>query len=440
MRKYAWIIAAAALAISLSACSRNGSDVTEPIQLNADEKQAQTVTMIIAQGRYKDVYKKMFSKMKSEENITVQLEVVPDAQYNDLATTKIAAREVPDIMVHIVPQRYYEFDAPKNMLDLSGEPWIGRLTNPDMLKHTDGVIYAMPIEAVNFYAAAYYNKKVFAELNLSEPTTYAEFLNVLETIKTKGGGITPIYMSNKDDWTTQVFMTAGLSVLLGEKAQSTFNRVMNNQLKWTEIPEFKTILSEYAELYEKGYVNQDHVGRTFEEAKAAIASGNAAMVYNGEWTVSELVTKHKMSPSEIGAFVIPFGDNDIMATGGFVTGLFIPKDAKNKETAKKVLNLLSQPAYLDIYFAEHPGSPGFTDVNGGVLAPEVKGLEEAYIRGNKYVYEMNYYVSFVSAIFHDALWRYYVELAAGLKTPEQVIEAWQISFEDYMEQKKQPGF
>lgn len=123
-----------------------------------------------------------------------------------------------------------------------------------------------------------------------------------------------------------------------------------------------------------------------------------------------------------------------------LTGLFIPKDAKNKETAKKVLKLLSQPAYLDLYFAENPGLPGFTDVNGGVLAPAVKRLEKAYIRGNKFVYEMNYYVSYVSTLFHDTLWRYYVELAAGLKTPEQVIEAWQKSFVDYMKQKNQPGF
>lgn len=105
-----------------------------------------------------------------------------------------------------------------------------------------------------------------------------------------------------------------------------------------------------------------------------------------------------------------------------------------------MLELLSSPAYLDLYFAERPGNPGFIDVDGGVIAPVVKELEEKYIKGNKYTYEMNGSINFVSSLLNDGLWLTYVELASGLKTPEQVIEEWQETFSEYMKEKKQPGF
>ncbi len=394
----------------------------------------------MAHGKFSDAYKELQDKLKAEENITLDLQTLPVDQYDNVVKLKIAAREVPDIIVANVPDRYEELNASQNMVDLSGETWVGRLSNPDLLRDPDGKIYAWPIEASTFYAAAYYNKKVFAELGLNKPTTYTGFLDLLETIKTKSNGITPIFMSNKDTWTTQIFMTAGLPVLLGDKARETWDKLLHNQLKWTDVPEFKTVLSLYLDLYKKGYVNQDHASASFEDAKAALVAGKAAMVYSGEWMAADLVKKYGMKPEDIGAFIIPFGDRDLMAMGGFVTGWLIPKDAMNIAGAKKVLELLSHPEYMNLYFEKHPGFPGFRDVNGGEMAPEVVKLVEKYINGNKHTYEMNAPMSFVNPLFIDNLWGPYVDMATGLKTPEQVIESWQIKYAEYMAQKQRPGF
>lgn len=404
------------------------------------EKANQTVTMLMSQGRYYDTYKKLQDKLKAEDNITLDIQVVPDDQYYNLIQTKIAARDVPDLITANAPTQYEEIDAMKNMVDLSHEPWISRLSNPGMLKAQDGNIYARPISSSSFYAAAYYNKRIFAKFGLSAPRTYAEFLAILETIKTKGNGITPIYMSNKDTWTTQIFMTAGLPVLLGNRAQETWDKLLTNQLQWTELPEFREILNLYLDLFKKGFVNKDHAAASFEDAKLALAKGMAAMVYNGEWIIGDLVTKYNMKPDDIGAFVIPFGDRDLLATGSFVEGWLIPKDAKNIDGAKKVLDLLSQPDYMNAYFAEHPGSPGFIDVDGGEVAPAIKALEQEYIKGNKYIPEMNGPMSYASILFNNNLWRPYVDMAAGQKTPEQVIESWQLKYKEYMKLKQMPGF
>lgn len=285
----------------------------------------QTVTLYMPQGRHLDVYKEFQKKLEAEDNIVLNYIVLREDQYYKLAQTKLATREVPDIILHNAPQRYTEYNVQMNMVDLSNEPWVARLVNPNLLRDEHGRIYAMPLESSTFYAAAYYNKKVFADLELSEPKTYADFLRILETIKTKGNGITTLFMSNKDTWTTQIFITAGLPVLLGDRAKETWEKIMTNKIKWTEIPEYKTILTQYQDLYKKGYINQDHEVKTFADAKGALAAGKAAIVFNGEWTASDLITKYNMDPDDIGAFVLPFGNRDIMATGEYVTGFYIPK-------------------------------------------------------------------------------------------------------------------
>lgn len=438
MRKVLRVIVLLIIVVTISACGKNSK--TNLAQLETDEKEAQTVTLSIAQGRYKGAFKNIQEKLKREENIKLVIETVPDEQYYSLSKTRITAGEVPDIMVHNAPQQYREYNVTKNMVDLSMEPWVDRMLNPDLFKTSEGNIYAMPLQSSGLYIAVYYNKKVFYDLGLSEPKTYTDFLHILETIKTKGNGITPIYMSNKDTWTTQIFMTAGLPILLGDKADETFDKILKNQLKWTEVPEFKTILTQFQALYKKEYVNQDHLTSTFENAKAAWATGKAAMVLNAEGTPSDLVTSYNIPPDDIGAFVIPFGDRDIIATGDSVAGFFIPKKAKNIDGAKKVLNLMSQPDYLNMYFRENPGFPGFKNVDGGQMVPAVRALEEKYIRDKQYTFEMNDRISITGAILNDGLWRLYVDLALGLKTPEQVIEEWQETFSEYMKQKNQPGF
>jgi raffinose/stachyose/melibiose transport system substrate-binding protein len=429
------------ISMLVSACGSSNSHGTAAANHPAtEEKKAQTVKMLTATGYYNDTYKKLQDKLKTEENIDLDIQVLPDDQYYKLVKVKIAAKEVPDILVIKAPAQYEEIDAPKNMISLSNEHWVSRLSYPETLKALDGNIYAWPRSYFGYYAAAYYSKKIFADLGLSEPKTYADFLRMLETIKSKGNGITPIYMSNKDLWTTQIFMTSGLPVLLGDKANETWNKLLKNQLKWTDVPEFKKILHMYLDLYKKDYVNNDHVNATFEDAKAALSAGKAAMLYNGEWTVGDLITKYGMKADDIGAFVIPFGDKDMLATGTYVTGWLIPKDAVNIEGAKKVLDILSQPSYMNIYFTEHPGSSGFKDVIGQEEAPAVKALEEKYMKGNKYTYEMDSPMSFVNELFSANLWGPYVDIAIGAKTPEQVIETWQVKYVDYMKRKRQPGF
>ncbi len=395
------------------------------------------ISLMTSAAKWHEGYKDMAAAIKADYNIDVDFQVIPDDQYESLLKVKLASGEVPDVFMLNAPTSYGVVNAAANCVDLSNEPWIPRLVNGKLIKDKTGKIYALPQESSSFFGACYYNKKVFADLGLKEPKTYKDFLNILETIKTKGKGIVPFYASDKDTWTTQIFMTLGFSVALSPKDGETYDKLLVNKIKWNQVPEFKSVLADWLDLYKKGYVNKDHVSATYDMAKEAVASGKAAMMLNGEWAAADIVSK--WPDTDLGAFIIPFKDKQIMGTGAYVQGFFIPKASKQLANAKDFLNIWSQPKYQNLYYATNAGFSGFKDVDGGKVLPAVKQLVDNYISTGKYTYQINDPMGITAPIQGD-LWTFYVESTMGIKTPDQVFTAFQKKYEDFMKSKKQPGF
>lgn len=64
---------------------------------------------------------------------------------------------------------------------------------------------------------------------------------------------------------------------------------------------------------------------------------------------------------------------------------------------------------------------------------------DTYIASGQYAYQMNDQVAEAAPILQE-LWKYYVEMTAGTKTPEEVLKAWDKKYKDYMKSKEIPGF
>ena len=397
------------------------------------------LSMMIPQGSWRDVYADMAAAVKADTGYSVEFQVIPDDQFYPLLQTKLATGEVPDLVKHNIPTNNTEMSANQTMVDLSNEPWVSRLVNPNILKDPQsGKIFALPIESSSFFGGIYYNKAVLKKLGISEkqPATWNDLLNVLRKIKQSGTGIVPVACSEKDSWTTQVFTTLGFPVAVAKKPQ-VWNQLLTNKIKWSQVPEFKTILDRYTMLFKEGLVNDNHLSFSYDMAKEAVATGKAAMMINGEWVVSDMMAK--WPGVEIGYWNIPFTDScDIIATGNYVGGFFVPKKGNAKEGVK-FLEIWSRPKYQNMYFTAHPGFSGLNDVKGGPVPQCVQDIVDTYIKTGKYVYEMNAMVNVASPILPE-LWKYYVEMTAGIKTPEQVLKAWDVLYSDYMKARKESGF
>lgn len=408
------------------------------VKEDKEEKKSAKPTEIVyftSSAKYKDSYDVIADKVDEALNVAIDVQVVPDEQYVTLLKTKLSTQEVPDIFDYNTPPGYVQLNAAENCVDLSNEPWVKRLVNPGLVTK-DGKLYSMPRESSSFYPAMYYNKKVFSDLGLQEPKTYDEFLALLETIKE--AGITPIHMADKENWTTQIFMTSGFSAALApDRVEDTYEALRTNKLKHADVPEFIDILERYKYFYDQGYVNEDHMSATYDMSQDAVGSGQAAMMMNGEWVVSAINNMHP--DSEIGAFAIPL-ETGYIGSGAFVQGMFIPKASENVELAKEVLNLWSQPEYLNIFFEENPSFPAFNDVNPGAVPECVSKLVDDYVATGKATLQYNNMFDEPASLYGDYLWKYYVEMTMGEKTPKEVLEAWDKDVEDFMKSKGYQGW
>jgi len=443
---------------AMSACGNNGNqkntaasgtesqtrDTKTPDTVGVDGESSilagKKISFLTSQGKFFDEYNTIAEAIEKDYGCEVEFQVVPDDEYQSMLKVKLATSEVPDIFEYNFPTQNADIGADQYCVDLSNEDWVTRLVNPGLIKDPkDGNIYALPKESSSSYMAVYYNKDVLESCGITEPhpKTYAEFLEILDAVKEKGDGVTPLYMTNADTWTTQIFMTCAYPVALADTAEDTFWKLLNNELKWTEVPEFEEILKSYVDLVKNGYVNEDHLSVGYDTAAEKLGTGQAAMYLTIEQCAADVLSKYP--DCNLGSFVIPYGDNEILATGAYVQGLFVPNAGSQTDVAKEFLAVWSLPKYQELYYATKPGFPAYKDVDGGEVVESVQSLVDEYISTGNYIYQLNDQMSECSTIWTD-LWNYYVEAVSGTKSPKDVFETFQKQYEDFMQQQGAEGF
>ena len=403
---------------------------------DAATEKTDEIKFMTSAAKFHEVYRDIFAQMERDENIRVDIQVIPDDQYQNLLQIKLTSKEVPDLFMHNAPEHYMSLMVDSTCVDLSGESWVSDMVNPDIVTDGNGKVWAMPQESGSFFGAMYYNADLLRDLGIvdPQPKTFEEFKDLLVEIQEKSPDTIPLFMNHRDNWTTQVYMTCGYSIALGDRGPDTYNRIMANELSFSEVPEFKMVLDDFYSLISEGYVNEDHLSAGYDEGLAAVASGKAAMIYNGEWAVSSL----EAEGAEIGCFPVPWGENNSLSTGAYVQGFFVPRDG-NTEGALAFLEKYSSPKYMNQFFASVPGFPGIKGIDGGSVNPSLNAMVERYMSDGNTVYQMNDYMAPLSVLWGE-LWGSYVEHAAGAMTSEEVLEYWDSTVSAHMKSSGQPGW
>ncbi|MGB8451571.1 MAG: extracellular solute-binding protein [Anaerocolumna sp.] len=439
---------------SLGACSSPGADTQKAgetaLETAGEETKGasgesdfsilngKTISFMTSQAKYFDAYQTMADKIKEDYGCTVEFQVIPDDSYTSLTNLKLSTGEVPDVFEQNFPSQNATINVYQYCEDLSNESWVSRLINPELIKDSkDGKIYALPKESSSGYQAVYYNKALLEKCGIKDPMpkTYQEFLDILKAVK-ENSDSTPFLQTNADNWTTQIYMTGGIAVALGDNAAATYEKLLNNEITWSEIPEATDILQKYMDLYKAGYVNEDNLSVGYDDAAEIMASEKAAMYLTIEQWAVDFENNYDI---ELGAFAIPHADKANLSTGNYVQGLFVPTGGSQVDAAKKFLEVWSMPEYQNLYYAANAGFPAFNDVDGGKVTPCVQSLVDNYIKPGNYSYEINGQLANANGCFND-LWNLYIEAAADAKTANEVWDAFQPIYSDYMEQQGYEAF
>ena len=205
---------------------------------------------------------------------------------------------------------------------------------PNLLSQVtvEGRIYAIPqnLESVGIF----YNKDVFAELELEVPTEWAEYIDVLEAVKDAGYyGYT---MGLAGGWPSALMA----SMFMYSSAGSEYIDVLSGTQPWTDCDNCLDGMNAFYGMVDNGYANPEPLGIDYNQSLDLFYQGITVMVLNGPWFIDDAFAAEP--DFEIGFFYLPAvnPNTDIKTLGGIGGSLIIAEYA-DVDAAFKVVDWLT---------------------------------------------------------------------------------------------------
>lgn len=155
----------------------------------------------------------------------------------------------------------------------------------------DGVPYGVPMVMARWVAL--YDKRIFAELGLSAPTTWDELIAVADKIK--AAGKTPFLATTQEGWRGFIWFQE----LLLRSNPKAFLGINDGSVAYDSDP-VRAVFKQWSELYSKGYFSDP---RSNEEVNDFVR-GKGAIYLIGEWATG-LVTTAGFPADQLGVFIMP---------------------------------------------------------------------------------------------------------------------------------------
>ncbi|WP_314587821.1 extracellular solute-binding protein [Paenibacillus terrigena] len=361
-----------------SACGSKGSSdanqgqTAQPVtqqEQKAEEKEPVTLKFPIWSTITEDLFTKLdlVNEYKKEHpNVTIELELLKDTEYENTMKIRNSANELPDILPlksswlinfkdNIVPLD--DLDAAKNNL-FAADFKVG--------DH----IYGVPESQFNEFV--WYHKSIFQEYGLEIPKTWGEFVTAAKKIK-DGGKYMPFAMGGKDAWPNYPFNEFMPSLVAGDGDYWSTMATMDEP--FTKGQAFYDAYAKIQELYNGKLMGPDPLGVGFDQSKLMFGSKQAAMIALGQWFGSDLKSMKDVDLNDVGAFLLPVRDSesDPFNTISMVDTFFtIPKTSKHPDEAKEFINWFFSDKWYSKYLTEAQLQSTVKDVKID-LGPMFKG-------------------------------------------------------------------
>ncbi|MCC3372133.1 ABC transporter substrate-binding protein [Cohnella sp. REN36] len=258
----------------------------------------------------------------------VKIEGLKD--YEQTIRVRMAANELPDVLslVETTKPDLPKFYEPLDDLGLNDKIYFKEYNS------YEGKLYGITQQvAIN---GLLYNKKAFEKAGIAEPPKTLDEL-FADAEKLKAAGIVPMATAFKDAWTLQ-YWTDPAEFIYG--STNLRNDKIKTDTPFTTDNAYGQGLGILKQLYDKGYLEKDVFSATWDQTQKDLATGKAAMMYIGNWAISNLES-NGLSLDDIGFVPLPY-DNS-----GTYKGMMrndwayaVSSTSKNKELAKAFVKFM----------------------------------------------------------------------------------------------------
>ena len=343
--------------------------------VHADDKVE--LTGMVQQSRWYSELQSMVEKLEEEENISIEFEVVPDDQYDNLMKMRLNSHEAPDLIAYQFADLFAAVDPEEFFVSLDDESWASKVKAPELTEY-NGKHYGYCFEASNGFLGLIYNKDVFEANGITElPKTLDEFYAVCD--KLKEAGITPI--TANDAYLTS-FIGYHLARYIGQdgvKALVTGEEYNGESVTWDD-EKVKAAAESFADFAKKGYFSKNIATNKYPAGQnQEFAPGDAAIVICGSWLPNE--AKDSVADDlEWGYFnypSVPDGKDDNTANNIANQVLAINKDSKMADKAFQLIEYITTGEY-DKKMTEDALCIPTDKANSDAWPTELSGVKEAF--------------------------------------------------------------
>ncbi len=208
--------------------------------------------------------------------LAVDVQVSDATEFETQVATAMQGGQGPDIITTRAGQSYFQPYAEANMFVPLTDKVPGLANIPD---GTLGqVSYQDQVWAVPFASQIwlfYYNKRIFSEHGLTPPATWADLMNICQTLSQTD--IAPIFVPAREGWVLSGYVDCIGATYLGNDYAG---QLIAGEKTFTD-ERFVSLLTRINDMqpcFQEGYV-----GNNVDDMDAAFQAGRAAMILYGGW-------------------------------------------------------------------------------------------------------------------------------------------------------------
>ncbi|MGV8834079.1 MAG: extracellular solute-binding protein [Devosia sp.] len=273
-------------------------------------------------------------------DITVKFETFEATNYNTILATALAGGTGPDLMMvrayggleNVATSGYLEPLTTEAIPALADFPQAA--LGAESVR-ADGKLYAVPFASQTMLVI--YNKKIFADLGLSEPQSWDELIADSKAIK--DAGMFAFANGTATAWQNETIVSALTSSIMGK---GFYDDLKAGKTDFTD-PRYVEALSKLKDI--SAYFPDGFIGLDYASSQQLFSSGMAAMFAGGSF---ELANFKAQNPDlDLGVFAAPgLSADDEKLVGVFYDGGYAANAAgTNKEASIKFLNFLASQEF-----------------------------------------------------------------------------------------------
>lgn len=406
-RKGAVLMAGVVTVATLAGCSASGGEGDSQSLTVSVDNTANSVTVAEA-----------WAAAFEEENtgVTVEVESRPAGADGDTAVkTRLNTGDLGDVLLYQSGSGLAALNPAQTLTDLSDEPWVSDLSSAFPPAVTvDDVLYGAPTLGAGG-GGIIYNKKVYADLGLSVPKTWDEFIENSKTIK--AAGIVPVIQTYKDSWTSQ-FMILNDYFNVQAAEPDFADEWTAGEAKFADTPSALAGFEHLAQIQDEGLVNEDYGSATYDQGIEMVSTGTGAQYPQTTGMISQAMTNYPDAKTDLGFFALP--GEDASSNGATIfqsQALYIPSATKNLDLAKEFVAFVASPEGCDVS-NEAVGVNGVSALTTCELPADVPAAIQdlqTYTSGDDTSASA---LEFVSPVKGPALPDISVAVGSGLTSPE----------------------